>query len=72
MALQQLATVAEMLHLDAGVHEVLKYPKRELTVHFPVSMDDGSTKMVTGLPRASQLNAGACKRAAFGFTPIPI
>ena len=61
MALQQLATVAEMLHLDAGVHEVLKYPKRELTVHFPVSMDDGTTKMVTGYRVHHNLTRGPAK-----------
>lgn len=36
------------LGLDAGVLEVLKHPKRELTVNFPVRMDDGSIKVFTG------------------------
>ena len=61
MALQQLSTVAEILQLDAGVHEVLKYPKRELTVHFPVSMDDGTTKMVTGYRVHHNLTRGPAK-----------
>jgi len=36
------------LGLDAGMIEVLKSPKRELHVHFPVKMDDGSVKVFTG------------------------
>ena len=48
MALQQLAIVAELLELDSKIHEFLKYPERELTVHFPVQMDDGSVRIFTG------------------------
>jgi glutamate dehydrogenase (NAD(P)+) len=36
------------LTLDSGMIEVLKSPKRELHVHFPVRMDDGSVKVFTG------------------------
>ncbi|MEM4277417.1 MAG: Glu/Leu/Phe/Val dehydrogenase dimerization domain-containing protein, partial [Thermoplasmata archaeon] len=36
------------LNLDPGLIEVLKNPKRELTVNFPVKMDDGSVKVFTG------------------------
>ena len=36
------------LGLDAGTIEVMKSPKRELHVHFPVKMDDGSTKVFNG------------------------
>jgi glutamate dehydrogenase/leucine dehydrogenase len=36
------------LGLDAGMIEVLKSPKRELHVHFPVKMDDGTVKVFTG------------------------
>ena len=42
MALQQLDSVARLLHLEPGMHDLLRHPKRELTVHFPVRMDDGS------------------------------
>ncbi len=48
MALEQLAIVAELLNLDPNIHEFLKYPERELTVHFPVQMDDGSVRIFTG------------------------
>ncbi len=44
----QLRRVASMLNLDAGMTEILSQPKRELTVHFPVRMDKGETRMFTG------------------------
>jgi glutamate dehydrogenase (NAD(P)+) len=48
MALSQLDNVAQVIHLDPDVHEVLRQPKRELTVHFPVRMDDGAIRVFTG------------------------
>ncbi|HIJ17920.1 MAG TPA: Glu/Leu/Phe/Val dehydrogenase [Thermoplasmata archaeon] len=36
------------LGLEQGLIEVLKSPKRELTVNFPVKMDDGKIKVFTG------------------------
>jgi glutamate dehydrogenase/leucine dehydrogenase len=47
-AKQQVDIVADLIGLDAGVREVLKHPKRELTVNFPVRMDDGSYRVYTG------------------------
>jgi glutamate dehydrogenase (NAD(P)+) len=32
---------ARKLNLDEGLWRVLRYPAREIIVHFPVSMDDG-------------------------------
>jgi len=37
-----------MMDLDPGVHEVLRHPKRILTVAVPTRMDDGSVKVFTG------------------------
>jgi len=48
IALQQLDIAASYLDLDPGIHDMLRYPKRELTVNFPVKMDDGSMKIFTG------------------------
>lgn len=48
VALHQLAMAAEMLNLDPGIHEILKYPKRVLIVAMPVRMDDGKIKVFTG------------------------
>lgn len=47
-ALAQLDAAAEALHLDAGMHQVLRSCKRELSVHFPVQMDDGSIRVFHG------------------------
>ena len=47
-AQRQVDIVADLLHLNGGVREVLKMPKRELTVNFPVRMDDGSFRVYTG------------------------
>ncbi len=48
MALQQFDQAAQYLDLKAGVYEMLRDPKRELTVNFPVRMDDGSVEIFTG------------------------
>jgi glutamate dehydrogenase (NAD(P)+) len=39
---------ATRLKLDAGIWKVLRYPSREIIVHIPVSMDDGSIEVFTG------------------------
>ncbi len=47
-AKQQVDIVAELIGINDGVREVLKHPKRELAVNFPVRMDDGSYRVYTG------------------------
>ncbi len=47
-ALRLFNIAADHLHLDPGIREKLKWPKRELTVHFPVKMDDGTIKVFVG------------------------
>jgi glutamate dehydrogenase (NAD(P)+) len=47
-ALSQLEEAARSMDLDPGVHEVLRNPKRVLTVAVPTRMDDGSVKVFTG------------------------
>ena len=39
---------ARKLNLDDGLWRVLRYPSREIIVHFPVGMDDGRIEMFTG------------------------
>ena len=39
---------ARKLNLDEGLWRVLRYPSREVIVHFPVSMDDGRIEVFTG------------------------
>lgn len=48
MARAQLAEAARYLDLDPGLHEVLSMPKRQLTVHFPVVMDNGEVQCFEG------------------------
>lgn len=48
MALAQLDKAAEMLKLDQGIWECLRHPQRELTVNFPVKLDNGTIKVFTG------------------------
>ena len=54
VAQRQFDLAAERLNLDPGLREVLREPRRELTVHFPVKMDDGSVAGVHRLPRPAQ------------------
>ncbi len=48
VALKQFAAAADLLALKRGVREFLAHPKRELTVNFPVKLDDGSVRVFTG------------------------
>ncbi len=48
IAQEQIERAGKKLNLEAGLLEILKHPKRELTVNFPVKMDDGSVKVFTG------------------------
>jgi glutamate dehydrogenase (NAD(P)+) len=47
-ALAQFHTAADQLRLDDGLRAILSSCKRELTVHFPVRMDDGSIAVMRG------------------------
>ena len=60
-ALRQLENVARVLYLDDGIHAVLQKPKRELTVHFPVSLDGGGTRMFTGYRVQHNTSRGPAK-----------
>ncbi len=61
IALKQVEVAAARLHLDPGVCEKLKQTKRELTVHFPVKMDNGSIKMFTGYRIQHNMTRGPAK-----------
>ena len=45
---RQLDKSAKKLNLDPQVHALLREPMRTLEVHFPVKMDDGTTKLFKG------------------------
>jgi glutamate dehydrogenase (NAD(P)+) len=61
VAQQQFDLAAERLNLDEGMRRVLREPRRELTVHFPVKMDDGSVKVFTGFRVQHNLGRGPAK-----------
>ncbi len=48
VAQEQLNRVASVMDLDDDLREHLSMPRRELIVHFPVVMDDGSMRNFTG------------------------
>jgi glutamate dehydrogenase (NAD(P)+) len=53
-----LDLAADRLELDQGMHRVLRVPKRELTVSFPVRMDDGRVEAFTGFRVQHNVNRG--------------
>jgi glutamate dehydrogenase (NAD(P)+) len=61
VAQSQFDTAAEQLDLDPGLRRVLRQPKRELTVNFPVTMDDGHVEVFTGYRVQHNLSRGPAK-----------
>jgi glutamate dehydrogenase (NAD(P)+) len=48
IAVEQFDNAVKYLDIKTGLKEMLRVPKRELTVNFPVQMDDGSVRIFTG------------------------
>jgi glutamate dehydrogenase (NAD(P)+) len=61
VAQAQFDGAAEQLALDPGLRRVLRVPKRELTVNFPVTMDDGHVEVFTGYRVQHNLSRGPAK-----------
>ncbi|HZM73314.1 MAG TPA: Glu/Leu/Phe/Val dehydrogenase [Candidatus Polarisedimenticolia bacterium] len=61
VAQRQFDLAAERLNLDEGMRRVLREPRRELTVHFPVHMDDGSVRVFAGYRVQHNLGRGPAK-----------
>jgi glutamate dehydrogenase (NAD(P)+) len=61
VAQRQFDLAAERLRLDPGLRRILREPRRELTVHFPVHMDDGSIQVFTGFRVQHNLGRGPAK-----------
>jgi glutamate dehydrogenase (NAD(P)+) len=61
VAQEQFDLAADKLNLDPGLRRVLREPRRELTVHFPVQMDDGSVQVYTGYRVQHNLGRGPAK-----------
>lgn len=52
---------ARKLNLDQGIWKVLRYPTREIIVHIPVLMDDGSIEVFTGYRVQHSMARGPAK-----------
>lgn len=52
---------ASKLKLDDGLWKVLRYPAREIIVHIPVGMDDGTIEVFTGYRVQHSSARGPCK-----------
>ena len=61
VALQQYDRAADKLELGSAVRETLRYPKREVTVHFPVQLDNGTSRVFTGYRVWHNLARGPAK-----------
>jgi glutamate dehydrogenase (NAD(P)+) len=60
-ALAQFDRVADHLALDADLRAMLRVPKREFTINFPVTMDDGHLEVFTGYRVQHNLSRGPAK-----------
>ena len=61
MAQAQFDEAADKLGLNPNVRGILREPRRELTVHFPTELDDGSIGMFTGFRVQHNLARGPAK-----------
>src|SRR6266576_1335105 len=61
MAVQQFELAAEKLKLSEDMREILRQPKRELTVNFPVRLDNGRITTFTGYRVQHNVNRGPAK-----------
>jgi glutamate dehydrogenase (NAD(P)+) len=60
-ALEQFDAAADHLDLDPGLRAVLRVPQREYTVNFPVKLDDGSVRVVSGYRVQHNVSRGPAK-----------
>jgi glutamate dehydrogenase (NAD(P)+) len=61
VAQSQFDQSAKELNLDPGLRRVLRVPQRELTVNFPVTMDDGEVRVFTGYRVQHNVSRGPAK-----------
>ena len=60
-ALAQFDRAADQIELDPNLRQILRCPERELTVNFPVEMDDGSITVFTGYRVQHNVTRGPAK-----------
>ena len=61
IAMLQFDRAAENMNLDPGLREVLRRPRRALTLSLPVKMDDGSVRVFEGYRVQHNSSRGPCK-----------
>src|SRR5215471_2913281 len=61
MAVQQFEAAADKINLSEDMREILRQPKRELIVNFPVRLDNGRVKTFTGYRVQHNVNRGPAK-----------
>jgi glutamate dehydrogenase (NAD(P)+) len=61
IAMRQLDRAASRLNLEPGLVEVLRRPRRTLTLSLPIRMDDGSIQMFDGYRVQHSSARGPCK-----------
>jgi glutamate dehydrogenase (NAD(P)+) len=52
---------AQKLNLDEGLWKILRYPQREIIVHIPVAMDNGTLEVFTGFRVQHSIARGPAK-----------
>ena len=68
VAVAQFDAAAERLGLSQAMRAILRKPKRELIVNFPVRMDNGDVEMFTGYRVQHNINRGPAK-GGIRFSP---
>jgi glutamate dehydrogenase (NAD(P)+) len=68
VAVTQFDEAAERLGLSQSLRAILRMPKRELIVNFPVRMDNGDVEMFTGYRVQHNINRGPAK-GGIRFSP---
>jgi len=68
MAQTQFDTVAEILKIDPGVREVLRWPMKEYSFRIPIRMDDGSVRVFQGY-RVQHNDARGPNKGGIRFHP---
>src|SRR5262250_1337083 len=61
IAMRQFDTAAEKLDLEPGLREVLRRPRRALSLALPVKMDDGTIRVIEGFRVQHNSARGPCK-----------
>ena len=70
VAIEQFDTAADKLHLDPNMRAILRECQRELTVHFPVRMEDGAVKVFTGYRIQHNTSRGPAKGGCPHHPPV--